>query len=122
MSPLDEMVALLRNELRAAVREELRSAREAAVPSSIAVPVQASLPGIMLTAPEVAERCHAHPVTVRAWIKSGRLRASKPARHYLVRMDDLDRFLAEKTASPETASPDVDDEAARILGSLYRRK
>lgn len=32
-----------------------------------------------LTVAEVAERLHAHPVTVRRWLKQGRLRGSLPA-------------------------------------------
>lgn len=105
--------------VRRAVREELHSVFEQyrrQLPATVE-PTQQQL----LTVPEVAKRCgDAHPATVRGWISSGRLRASRATRHYLVKLDDLEEFLAGGT--PAAPVPDAEEVAARILGRIGRRK
>lgn len=46
--------------------------------------------------PEVAEICRVTEATVREWIKSGKLKALKPGRSYLIDEEDLRFFLKEK--------------------------
>ncbi len=56
-----------------------------------------------LTPAQVAERLHVSVLTVRRWIGSGRLSATKAGpRRWLVRGSDLDRFLA---GTGEVGSP-----------------
>jgi excisionase family DNA binding protein len=43
----------------------------------------------MLTVPETAERLGRHPETVRRWIRSGRLRASKVVTQHVIDEEDL---------------------------------
>lgn len=104
--------------LRRVVREELRDAL---------TEMQAPAPAMaddsrkvqLLTVPEVARRCgDAHPATVRAWITSKRLKASRPGRHYMVKISDLEAFLA---GPPVSVEPDADVEVARILGRIGRK-
>lgn len=42
---------------------------------------------------EAAEYCHCHPGTIREYIRSGRLIASKVGRAYCIRQIRLDEFL-----------------------------
>ena len=46
-----------------------------------------------LTVPEFAKATAVTGQTVRAWIRSGRLRADKLGRDYLIPADELDRIL-----------------------------
>ncbi len=106
---------MLRDEIRAAVREEFQ-AREPAKPTP---PLMAS-PTEMLSVAQVAERCKCHEVTVRAWIRSNKLPASKPGRNYLVRAVDLERFLADGPPLPKSV-PSPNAEADRILRKMQGR-
>ncbi len=93
---LDDMLrGILRDEIRAVVREELKSqlpAKQAAPPS-----------GALLRTEDVAATCQVEPDAVRSWIRSGRLVARKAGGHYLVRPADLERFL-ENEKSPTSLS------------------
>ena len=39
--------------------------------------------------------------TIRSWIRSGKLPAYKPGRTYLVKREDLEKFLRESRTTPE---------------------
>jgi excisionase family DNA binding protein len=86
-----------------------------------APPVLPSIPVLLLTTAQVAERCGGvHKNTVAGWIRSKRLGASKPGRTYLVAPAELERFLAAERAESLDSSPDVDSETARIFRRLGR--
>lgn len=51
----------------------------------------------MLTVPEAARRAGRNPETVRRWIRSGRLRASKVGTQHVVEEDDLQAVLDQET-------------------------
>ena len=55
-------------------------------------------PKPILTVNETAELCNCHRDTVTNWIRSGKLRASKPGRLILIRLDDLHEMLAANPA------------------------
>jgi len=42
--------------------------------------------------------------TIRSWIRSKRLPAYKPARTFLVKREDLERFLKESRTKPDEGS------------------
>jgi excisionase family DNA binding protein len=46
----------------------------------------------MLTVPEAARRSRRDPETVRRWIRSGRLRATRIGTQHLIEESDLDRL------------------------------
>jgi len=70
----------------------------------------------MLTVPEAARRTKRDPETVRRWIRSGRLKATRIGTQHLIEEDDLDRLTSasrlslpmswQKTATGEPM-PDV---------------
>ncbi len=49
----------------------------------------------MLTVPEAARRALRDPETVRRWIRSGKLRASKVGTQHVIDEADLDAFLTD---------------------------
>ena len=49
-----------------------------------------------LTAIEAADFLHLTARTIRSYIKAGKLEAKKIGRKYLVRPEDLDRFVQEQ--------------------------
>ncbi len=57
----------------------------------------------MLTVPEAARRTKRNPETVRRWIRSGRLRATKIGTQHLIDEDDLARLTSD-TSLPLPAS------------------
>ena len=70
--------------VRRVVREELRGRGEGPQSPSLALKVQ-----------EAAERLGGvDPATIRKWIKSGLLPASKAGHEWLIRVADLEPFLA----------------------------
>ena len=110
---------ILRDELRTAIREELKNL----APTPTPLVVRQS--DLLLTVPQVAARTEFDVTTVRAWISSKRLKASKPGggRHYRVKESDLERFLAEEHHRPRLVGvPDADEEVARILAGVTRRR
>lgn len=54
----------------------------------------------MLTVPEAARRTKRDPETVRRWIRSGRLRATKIGTQHLIDEDELARLTEAKTTLP----------------------
>jgi excisionase family DNA binding protein len=51
----------------------------------------------MLTVPEAARRTKRNPETVRRWIRSGRLRATRIGTQHLIDEDDLARLTDDAT-------------------------
>ena len=100
---------MLRDEIRAVVREEIGTLSRPTAEES-------RRSAELLTIGEVAEACHATPATVREWIGSGRLAARKAGRRYLVKPIDVDRFLARKDRKPD--EPDVEGQVSSILDRL----
>jgi len=39
--------------------------------------------------------------SIREWIRTGRLRAFKPGKNYLIRREDFEKFLRESQAKPD---------------------
>ena len=106
--------------LRRLLREEFRTLREEQAAQPRPAPSGPFAGTELLTVPQASEFCQHHVATIRTWIKAGRLKASKPARHYLVRRADLEAFLADGgNAKPSDVAPE--DEAARILKQLRRK-
>jgi excisionase family DNA binding protein len=63
----------------------------------------------LLTPAEVAEELKVTVVTIRRWIASGALRASKAGpRRWMVRRSDLDAFLSDSATRDETPKPSKD--------------
>jgi len=54
----------------------------------------------MLTVPEAARRAGRDPETIRRWIRSGRLRASKVGTQHVIDEADLDVILADTDLLP----------------------
>jgi len=51
----------------------------------------------MLTVPEAARRTKRNPETVRRWIRSGRLKATRIGTQHLIDEDDLARLASDST-------------------------
>jgi excisionase family DNA binding protein len=97
--------AALRDILRDVVRDELRYLREEILgwiqaKETPAPPVKESSSDELLTVAQVASALQIVPGTVRSWIQSGALKASRPGngtqlgRTYRVRRADLDALVA----------------------------
>lgn len=56
----------------------------------------------MLTSREAAELLRLKPETIQAYVRTGKLRAVKVGRAYLLRREEVERFL-ESPPSPERA-------------------
>jgi len=54
----------------------------------------------MLTVPEAARRTMRDPETVRRWIRSGRLKATRIGTQHMIEEDDLARLTQMKAALP----------------------
>jgi excisionase family DNA binding protein len=61
---------------------------------------------ITVSIAEAAEILGVHEDTITNWIKLGILRASKPARRVLIRLDDIEAMLAKNLTNKD------DEEAA----------
>jgi excisionase family DNA binding protein len=107
--------AALRELVRDVVRDELRHLREDMLDAIRAhhgpPPKEEPNPEELLTVEQVAQMLKVIPDTVRTWIQSGALRASRPGdgtrpgRKYRVRRADLDAFIAASERAP--ARPEV---------------
>ena len=58
---------------------------------------------------EVARECRTSLSSVRAWVASGRLRATRPGRRLLVSRADLDALLDSAVRSPKPATTERPD-------------
>jgi len=113
---LEGILSVLREELRMVVREELRSFTPGEMPKVVAAPLA------LLSVMEVAKTMGVKPPTVRAWIDSGRLLASKPGHEFRVRAEDLERFIALRQRSKESPVASVDDQVTSMMGRIGRMK
>jgi len=118
---------LLREVIRGEVqplREDLRTALEDLAKARAANESHADL----LSVEEVATATKVTEATVRTWIRSGSLRASrpsageKPGRVYRISRADLDHFLAGANLPAAAADGDVKAEAARIVALASHRR
>jgi excisionase family DNA binding protein len=81
----------------------------------------------LLTAEQVAEALKVKPDTVRSWIQSGSLSASRPGngirpgRKYRVRRSDMDAFVASSERRPAPPEVVAAFETAGISGGLTCR-
>jgi len=57
----------------------------------------------MLTVPQAARRTKRDPETVRRWIRSGRLKATRVGTQHVIDEDDLARLVGAETLSLPTA-------------------
>ena len=80
-------------------------------------------PPLAVTVEEAGRRLGGrHPTTIRRWIKSGALPATRSGgREYLIRISDLEAFVATQ-AREAVREPTVDERIAKIAGSIPRRK
>lgn len=110
------------------VRKELRHHREEML---VALGPHGTLPSKnepesdeLLTAEQVAKTLKVKAETVRSWIKSGSLRASRPGngmhpgRKYRVRRSDLDAFVAKSERWPAPPEVVAASETTGISGRL----
>lgn len=54
-----------------------------------------------LSVDDIARELNIHPDTVRSWIRERKLKATKLGRDYRIKRVDLDKFLEDRTTSPE---------------------
>jgi len=115
---------IVRDEIRP-LREEMRSAVAA---SETRVTTDSSSPDL-LTVEQVAAALKVTEATIRTWIKSGALRASrpsagdKPGRVYRIWPADLEAFVAAAKSPGTGAETNIRAEAASIVAlAAHRRK
>jgi excisionase family DNA binding protein len=84
-------------------------------------------PDELLTVDQVAPLLKVIPDTVRSWIQSGTLRASRPGngmrpgRKYRIRRADLDAFVASSERLPRSREIATVSETEGIAGALTDR-
>lgn len=112
----DAMVELIRRAVRAELAELLPQLRPAPAPA-------ARLIDQLLTVDQVAKLCRSKSETVRGWCLSGQLVGRKAGRRWVVRREDLERFLVDRKASQRATSPAsaVDEIARKIRAAGGRR-
>jgi len=123
--------AALRELLRDVVRDELRHLREEMLEAIRAhdgpPPKNEPNPEELLTVEQVAQLLKVIPDTVRTWIQSGALRASRPGngtrpgRKYRVHRGDLDSFVAASQRLPALPEVVVANETAGISAAISGR-
>lgn len=104
--------------VREIFKEELKPILEALKVISEKAEPETGKPSELLGVEQVANQCKVAAPTVRCWIQSGRLRACKVGRRYLVDQSTLKRFLLgmeNKNKQPTEAS-----QLARILAAERR--
>jgi excisionase family DNA binding protein len=67
---------------------------------------------------QVAEELNNHPATIRRWVQSGRLRATRVGRSWRVRRSELDRAL-RSGGSPAFTGPDASPALPSTLGPVH---
>ncbi len=102
----DEVMALLRAELPAALRAALG-------PSSPRSP-EAAPTTVYVTAPRAAEIAGVRPATIRSWVVSGELRGHHAGRLLRIRLDELDAYLARQREKAKQTL-DLDQRARELL-------
>lgn len=107
---VDETIRqLLRQELRAIIREEV-------APLLNAHSAPGTTESAYFNVKQVAEQCRVSVKTVRSWIQSGRLKSNRAgARNYLVARTDMERFLSRPD---DNGAPAVDAQVVSILSKV----
>lgn len=119
MRELKEAADSLERALKSLIEVTVAQALQTSAPVPVApLPAVGVAVAVMLTVAQAAEQTGFHEATLRAWIRGGRLVASKPGRHYRIKADDLQGFLASGGASE--SKPEADDVASRILKRVGR--
>ena len=123
--------AALRELMRDVVRDELRHLREDMLEAIRAhdgpPPKNEPNPEELLTVEQVAQLLKVISDTVRTWIQSGALRASRPGngtrpgRKYRVRRGDLDAFVAASERLPAPPEVVVANETVGISAGISGR-
>ena len=105
---------LVRDEVRKELRHHREDLLEAIRANDKAPPMSEPNPDELLTVEQVAQLLKVIPDTVRTWIQSGALTASRPGngtrpgRKYRVRQSDMDAFVAasqRRLAPREVVAP-----------------
>ena len=115
---------IVRDEFRKELRHHREEMLEAAVRSGTPPPKNEPDSDELLTAEQVAQILKVKAETVRSWIQSGALRASRPGngtrpgRKYRVRRSDLDAFVASSERRPVPPEVVAASETAGISGGL----
>jgi len=122
--------AALRELMRDVVRDELRHLREEMLEAIRAhdgpPPKNEPSPEELLTVEQVAQLLKVIPDTVRSWIQSGALLASRPGngtrpgRKYRIRRADLDAFVAAFQRRPGSPEGVTATETAGIAAPVAR--
>jgi excisionase family DNA binding protein len=73
-----------------------------------------------LTPEQVGEELQVHPATVRLWIRTGRLRATRVGRSWRVRRSEIDRVLASGASPARTERVGEDRPSAETHDSRSR--
>ena len=60
-----------------------------------------------LSVDDIAKELNIHPDTVRGWIRDRKLKATKLGRDYRIRRIDLNKFLKDRTITPEDQDDDI---------------
>ena len=114
--PFDNAIrSMLREEIRTAVREELR----ALLPKVPASPAQSDDFLSVQDAAKVARVCAA---TVRSWLRHGQLKRYGTARLPRIRRSELVRFMATQPSSESEPPRPIDEQVASILSRPERTR
>jgi excisionase family DNA binding protein len=70
-----------------------------------------------LTPEQVGEELQVHPATVRLWIRSGRLGATRVGRSWRVRRSEVDRVVASGASPGYVEHDDVDLRSAETASA-----
>lgn len=97
--------------IRTIVREELRPLREAL--ATLKAPAHVSE---LMTTGEAAELARRAPETIRAWVRTGKLKRYGANGRLLVRRDELLELLQSESGRV------TDDELEAMAGQLLRRQ
>jgi excisionase family DNA binding protein len=116
---------LLGEIVRAAIHDELR-ALHADLQAVLAQAEKMPAPNadVFLNVEQVAARIKVTEPTVRAWIRSGALKAARPTvgsgtgRIYRILPADLEAFISAKQRVPNDDTVDIKAEASRIVARL----
>jgi excisionase family DNA binding protein len=72
----------------------------------------------VLTVAEAADLVGLHPETIRRWIRTGRLRATRIGRSYLIDADELRRAAEPEPDWVELIRASREERVAHLLGVL----
>ena len=62
---------------------------------------------VWLSVEDIAKELGVHPDTVRSWIRERKLQATKLGRDYRIRRVDLDKFLKDRTITPDERDDNI---------------